>query len=125
MMYTDASAIFEGDPAATNTFEVIRTYPGFLAIALYRLAHALMVLEVPLLPRILTEHAHSQTGIDIHPAATIGELFCIDPGPGVVIGETAVIGNQAKVYQGVKLGAMSLEKFRANTRPHPHIQNRV
>src|SRR3546814_5273442 len=116
MMYTDASAIFEGDPAATNTFEVIRTYPGFLAIALYRLAHALMVLEVPLLPRILTEHAHSQTGIDIHPAATIGEFFCIDHGTGVVIGETAVIGNQVRVCQGVTMGAMSVEKFLANTR---------
>lgn len=125
VMYTDAAAIFEGDPAATSTFEVIRTYPGFLAIALYRLAHALMALEVPLLPRILTEHAHSQTGIDIHPAATIGEYFCIDHGTGVVIGETAVIGSQVKVYQGVTLGAMSVEKFLANTRRHPTIEDRV
>ncbi len=125
IMYTDATAIFEGDPAATSTFEVIRTYPGFLAIALYRLAHALIVLDVPLIPRILTEHAHSQTGIDIHPAATIGEYFCIDHGTGVVIGETAVIGNQVKVYQGVTLGAMSVEKFLANTRRHPTIEDRV
>lgn len=125
IMHTDATAIFEGDPAATSIFEVIRTYPGFLAIALYRLAHTLMDLEVPLIPRILTEYAHSQTGIDIHPAATIGEFFCIDHGTGVVIGETAVIGNQVKVYQGVTLGAMSVEKFLANTRRHPTIEDRV
>ncbi|GGC36328.1 serine acetyltransferase [Parapedobacter defluvii] len=125
MMYTDAAAIYEGDPAATSEFEVIRTYPGFLAIALYRLAHRLMTLDVPLLPRILTEHGHSQTGIDIHPAAQIGEYFCIDHGTGVVIGETAVIGNQVKIYQGVTLGAMSVEKFLANTRRHPTIQDRV
>ena len=125
IMYTDATAIFEGDPAATSTFEVIRTYPGFLAIALYRLAHALMTQDVPLLPRILTEHAHSQTGIDIHPAATIGAYFCIDHGTGVVIGETAVIGNRVKIYQGVTLGAMSVEKFLANTRRHPTIEDGV
>src|SRR5690606_35923337 len=124
-MYPDAAALFEGDPAAASTFEVTRTYPGFLAIALYRLAHDLMMLEVPLLPRILTEHAHSQTGIDIHPAAIIGEYFCIDHGTGVVIGETAVIGNQVKVYQGVTLGAMSVEKILANTRRHPTIEDRV
>ncbi|MFB2118696.1 serine O-acetyltransferase [Parapedobacter sp. 2B3] len=125
VMHTDAAAIFEGDPAATSTFEVIRTYPGFLAIALYRLAHALITLEVPLLPRILTEHAHSQTGIDIHPAAIIGEHFCIDHGTGVVIGETAVIGKHVKVYQGVTLGAMSVEKILANTRRHPTIEDGV
>ena len=125
VMHTDATAIFEGDPAAASTFEVIRTYPGFLAIALYRVAHALMVLEVPLLPRILAEYGHSQTGIDIHPAATIGEHFCIDHGTGVVIGETAVIGDQVKVYQGVTLGAMSVEKFLANTKRHPTIEDRV
>ncbi|WP_353124632.1 serine O-acetyltransferase [Parapedobacter pyrenivorans] len=125
VMHTDATAIYEGDPAATSTFEVIRTYPGFFAIALYRFAHALLTLEVPLLPRILTEYGHSQTGIDIHPAAAIGEYFCIDHGTGVVIGETAVIGHQVKVYQGVTLGAMSVEKFLANTRRHPTIEDRV
>jgi len=125
IMYTDAWAIYEGDPAATSEFEVIRTYPGFLAIALYRLAHHLMALDVPLLPRILTEYGHSQTGIDIHPAAKIGEYFCIDHGTGVVIGETAVIGNHVKIYQGVTLGAMSVEKFLANTRRHPTIEDRV
>ncbi len=124
-MYNDAAAIYEGDPAATSQFEVIRTYPGFLAIALYRLAHALLRLDVPLLPRILTEYAHSQTGIDIHPAAVIGEHCCIDHGTGVVIGETAVIGNHVKIYQGVTLGAMSVEKLLANTRRHPTIEDRV
>lgn len=125
VMYTDAQAIFEGDPAAVDNFEVIRTYPGFLAIALYRMAHALKDLDVPLIPRILTEHAHSQTGIDIHPGATIGEFFCIDHGTGVVIGETAVIGSRVKVYQGVTLGALSVEKILANTRRHPTIEDRV
>ncbi|MFC3197803.1 serine O-acetyltransferase [Parapedobacter deserti] len=125
IMYTDAAAIFSGDPAAVSEFEVIRTYPGFLAIALYRLAHALIILEVPLLPRILTEFGHSQTGIDIHPGAVIGEHFCIDHGTGVVIGETAVIGNHVKVYQGVTLGAMSVEKFLANRKRHPTIEDGV
>lgn len=125
MMYADAAGINEGDPAATSEFEVIRTYPGFLAIALYRLAHQLLRLDVPLLPRILTEYGHSQTGIDIHPAAQIGEHFCIDHGTGVVIGATAVIGNHVKIYQGVTLGAMSVEKILANTRRHPTIQDRV
>ncbi|MGK6353012.1 serine O-acetyltransferase [Parapedobacter sp. DT-150] len=125
IMYTDAAAIYEGDPAATSEFEVIRTYPGFLAIVLYRLAHALMRLEVPILPRILTEYGHSQTGIDIHPAAVIGEHFCIDHGTGVVVGETAIIGNQVKIYQGVTLGAMSVEKILANTKRHPTIEDRV
>jgi len=125
MLYTDAAGINEGDPAATSEFEVIRSYPGFLAIALYRLAHQLLVLDVPILPRILTEYGHSQTGIDIHPGAQIGEHFCIDHGTGVVIGETAVIGNHVKIYQGVTLGAMSVEKILANTRRHPTIQDRV
>ncbi|MBK1441720.1 serine acetyltransferase [Parapedobacter sp. ISTM3] len=125
VMYSDASAIYEGDPAAVSEFEVIRTYPGFLAIALYRVAHTLMNLSVPLLPRILTEYAHSQTGIDIHPAAVIGEYFCIDHGTGVVIGETAVIGDKVKIYQGVTLGAMSVEKLLANTKRHPTIEDRV
>ncbi|SEK97850.1 serine O-acetyltransferase [Parapedobacter koreensis] len=125
MMYSDASAIYEGDPAATSEFEVIRTYPGFLAIALYRFAHRLMTLEVPLLPRILTEHGHSKTGIDIHPAAVIGAYFCIDHGTGVVVGETAVIGSHVKIYQGVTLGAMSVEKLLANTKRHPTIEDHV
>ncbi|SFC51139.1 serine O-acetyltransferase [Parapedobacter composti] len=125
VMYTDARAIYEGDPAAVSEFEVVRTYPGFLAISLYRLAHTLLKLEVPVLPRILTEYGHSQTGIDIHPAAEVGEYFCIDHGTGVVIGETAVIGNAVKIYQGVTLGAMSVEKVLANTKRHPTIEDRV
>lgn len=125
ILYTDARAIYEGDPAAVSEFEVVRTYPGFQAISLYRLAHALLNLDVPVLPRILTEHAHAKTGIDIHPAAVIGEHFCIDHGTGVVIGETAVIGSAVKIYQGVTLGAMSVEKVLANTKRHPTIEDRV
>ncbi len=125
IMYTDAAAIYEGDPAATSEFEVIRTYPGFFAISLYRLAHALLQLEIPLIPRILTEHAHSATGIDIHPNATIGEYLFIDHGTGIVIGETAIIGNHVKLYQGVTLGALSVEKILANTKRHPTIEDHV
>ena len=125
IMYTDALAIYEGDPAATSEFEVIRTYPGFFAISLYRIAHALLQLEVPLIPRILTEHAHSATGIDIHPNASIGEYLFIDHGTGIVIGETAIIGNHVKLYQGVTLGALSVEKILADTKRHPTIEDRV
>ncbi len=125
VMYTDASAIYQGDPAATSEFEVIRTYPGFFAISLYRIAHALLQLDVPFIPRILTEHAHSATGIDIHPYAVIGEYLFIDHGTGIVIGETAIIGNHVKLYQGVTLGALSVEKVLANTKRHPTIEDRV
>ena len=106
----DADAMMSGDPAAVSNTEVIRTYPGFYAIAIYRLAHKLYQLEVPLVPRILTEYAHKLTGIDIHPGAVIGEQFCIDHGTGVVIGGTAHIGNNVKIYQGVTLGALSVKK---------------
>ena len=125
IMRTDAESIYDGDPAATSEFEVIRSYPGFFAISLYRLAHALLRLEVPLIPRILTEHAHSETGIDIHPGAVIGEYLFIDHGTGIVIGETAVIGNRVKLYQGVTLGALSVEKVLANTKRHPTIEDDV
>lgn len=125
IMRTDAEAIYQGDPAATTEFEVIRSYPGFFAISLYRLAHALLRLDVPLIPRILTEHAHSATGIDIHPGAVIGEYLFIDHGTGIVIGETAVIGNRVKLYQGVTLGALSVEKILANTKRHPTIEDGV
>lgn len=125
VMYTDATAIYAGDPAASSEFEVIRTYPGFFAISLYRMAHALLKLDVPLIPRVLTEHAHSATGIDIHPNAAIGEYLFIDHGTGIVIGETAVIGNQVKLYQGVTLGALSVEKILAHTKRHPTIEDRV
>ena len=121
----DAVAISLGDPAAANVTEVIRTYPGFFAIAVFRLAHAFYQLEVPLIPRILTEHAHSSTGIDIHPGATIGENFCIDHGTGVVIGETVNIGDNVKIYQGVTLGALSVQKELAKTKRHPTIEDNV
>ncbi|WP_239494972.1 serine O-acetyltransferase EpsC [Pedobacter yulinensis] len=124
-MNTDIRAILSGDPAATSEFEVIRCYPGFLAIALYRIAHELLVAAVPILPRILTEYAHSVTGIDIHPGASIGEYLYIDHGTGLVIGETTVIGNHVKLYQGVTLGALSVEKYMANTKRHPTIGDHV
>jgi serine O-acetyltransferase len=121
----DAEAIGTGDPAAYNVNEVIRTYPGFLAIAVYRLAHALYQLEVPLLPRVLSEYAHSKTGIDIHPGAIIGPHFCIDHGTGIVIGQTTLIGRHVKVYQGVTLGALSVEKYMARMKRHPTIEDQV
>ena len=121
----DAHAILKGDPAAASLTEVIRTYPGFYAIAVYRLAHEFYKLRVPLIPRILTEHAHGKTGIDIHPGATIGDNFCIDHGTGVVIGETVIIGKDVKVYQGVTLGALSVRKELAKTKRHPTIEDRV
>lgn len=121
----DAHAICEGDPAATSTQEVIRTYPGFLAIAIYRLAHELYTMEVPLIPRVLTEYAHSLTGIEIHPGAKVGEYFCIDHGTGIVIGQTAEIGNYVKLYQGVTLGALSVSKDMKDTKRHPTIEDNV
>ncbi|MER2996462.1 serine O-acetyltransferase EpsC [Pontibacter populi] len=121
----DAEAITKGDPAAQSMEEVIRTYPGFKAVALYRLAHAMRRLQIPLLPRVISAFAHARTGIDIHPGATIGEYFCIDHGTGVVIGETTIIGNCVKVYQGVTLGAISVEKSMANIKRHPTIEDHV
>ncbi len=110
ILNTDILAIYEGDPAAQSRFEVIRTYPGFYAICFYRIAHMLYNFGIPLVPRILTEYAHSKTGIDIHPAASIGEYFYIDHGTGIVIGETSTIGRYVKLYQGVTLGALSVKK---------------
>ena len=121
----DARAIQEGDPAAINTAEVIRTYPGFLAIAVYRIAHAFFRQGVPLIPRILTEYAHGKTGVDIHPGASIGDRFCIDHATGLVIGETVSIGSDVKIYQGVTLGALSVKKELAMTKRHPTIGDRV
>jgi len=106
-LHTDVIAAYNGDPAAKSFGEVIFCYPSIRAISNYRIAHALLKLEVPLIPRIITEMAHSETGIDIHPGATIGDYFTIDHGTGVVIGETAIIGNNVKMYQGVTLGAKS------------------
>ncbi len=125
ILNTDAEALLNGDPAARSKFEVIRAYPGFYALCFYRIAHALYKLDVPLLPRILTEFAHSKTGIDIHPAAEIGEHFFIDHGTGTVIGETTHIGNHVKLYQGVTLGAMSIDKSMAFTKRHPTVEDHV
>ncbi|HLT79675.1 MAG TPA: serine O-acetyltransferase [Cyclobacteriaceae bacterium] len=125
MLINDAISMLEGDPASTTQHEVIRTYPGFYAIAAYRVANVLLKLEVPDIPRIITEHAHSKTGIDIHPGATIGEFFCIDHGTGVVIGETTHIGSHVKIYQGVTLGALSVSKEDAKRKRHPTIEDHV
>lgn len=121
----DAEAICKGDPAAFDIQEVIRIYPGFLAIYHHRIAHEFYKMNIKYLPRILSEDVHSKTGIDIHPGATIGEYFCIDHGTGIVIGETTVIGNWVKIYQGVTLGALSVEKGMAKTKRHPTIENHV
>ncbi len=124
---TDVQAAFDGDPAAANTDEVIFSYPGLFAVTVYRLAHVLYELQVPILPRMMTEHAHSLTGIDIHPGAQIGEYFFIDHGTGVVIGETTVIGRGVKLYQGVTLGGLSTrggQSLRGRKR-HPTIEDEV
>ena len=124
---SDVRAAYEGDPAAKSHDEIIFSYPGLYAISVYRVAHKLFALGVPMLPRIMTEHAHSTTGIDIHPGATIGGRFVIDHGTGVVIGETTEIGENVRIYQGVTLGALSLpkdagEKLRGKKR-HPTIED--
>ncbi len=129
-LHKDVIAAYNGDPAAKSYGEVIFCYPGIRAISNYRIAHALLKLDVPLIPRIITEMAHSETGIDIHPGATIGEYFTIDHGTGVVIGETAIIGNNVKMYQGVTLGAKSFPLDKDGNpikgiNRHPHIGNDV
>lgn len=108
-IFTDVNATYLGDPAAISTDEVIYCYPAIRAISNYRIAHELVKLEVPIIPRMISEQAHSETGIDIHPAATIGEGFTIDHGTGIVVGATAIIGNNVKLYQGVTLGAKSFD----------------
>ena len=121
----DAEAIAAGDPAAESVDEIVAAYPGFLAIAIHRIAHEIHHLGVPILPRLLAEVAHTRTGVDIHPGASIGRSFCIDHGTGVVVGETAEIGDDVKLYQGVTLGALSVAKSAAGTKRHPTIGNRV
>ncbi|ATB27491.1 serine O-acetyltransferase EpsC [Melittangium boletus] len=121
----DADAIFQADPAARSVDEVILTYPGFYAIAIYRVAHALHTLGCPLLPRLLSELAHERTGVDIHPGANIGRRFVIDHGTGVVIGETTQIGDGVNIYQGVTLGALQVEKSLADKKRHPTIEDNV
>ena len=121
----DAAAITAGDPAARSLGEVILSYPGLEAIIVYRIAHFLFKAGVPTIPRIMTEHTHGKTGIDIHPGAEIGESFFIDHGTGIVIGETTVIGNNVKLYQGVTLGALSLQKDLTDKKRHPTIEDDV
>ena len=127
MVQTDLEAAYEGDPAATSMAEIIFAYPGLFAITVYRLAHVLYALQVPMLPRIMSEHAHSITGIDIHPGATIGKYFFIDHGTGIVVGETTLIGDNVKIYQGVTLGALSTRGGQSlrGKRRHPTIEDNV
>ncbi|WP_295157813.1 serine O-acetyltransferase [uncultured Ruminococcus sp.] len=124
---TDVQAAYDGDPAAYSEDEIIYSYPGLFAILVNRIAHELFLLNVPVIPRMMTEYAHSETGIDIHPGATIGKYFFIDHGTGIVIGETTVIGNNVKIYQGVTLGALSTrggQSLRSKKR-HPTIEDNV
>lgn len=121
----DVQAMLDGDPAARNRDEVVRTYPGVRAMAAYRVGYALWDLGVPLFARMISEYAHRLTGIDIHPAASIGRRFCIDHGTGIVIGATAVVGNDVKIYQGVTLGGLSVRKQDADVKRHPTIEDRV
>ena len=130
MLAEDIVAAYEGDPAAQSTMEVVMSYPGLLAIAVHRLAHVLYQRKVPLIPRVMSEYAHSRTGIDIHPGATIGPGFFIDHGTGVVIGETCVIGRRVKLYQGVTLGARSFAKdadgkLVKGIKRHPDVEDNV
>jgi serine O-acetyltransferase len=130
LLDTDVAAAYEGDPAAANTEEIILCYPGVQAIAVHRLAHPLYLMGVPLLPRIMNEWAHQRTGVDIHPGATIGPYFFIDHGTGVVIGETTIIGERVKIYQGVTLGALSFPRNDDGSlvkggKRHPTLENGV
>jgi serine O-acetyltransferase len=122
-IYTDAVALCEGDPSATSINEVILTYPGLEAIATHRIAEFFYKSNIPILPRALSEVVHGRTGIDIHPGAKIGKSFYIDHGTGVVIGETAIIGENVKIYQGVTLGALSVDKTLAQKKRHPTIED--
>lgn len=124
---TDIQAAYDGDPAAYSTDEIIFCYPGVFAITVYRIAHELFIMNVPMIPRIISEYAHSATGIDIHPGATIGKHFFIDHGTGVVIGETTIIGDNVKIYQGVTLGGLSTRKGQQlkGVKRHPTIGNNV
>ncbi|MFP4369629.1 MAG: serine O-acetyltransferase [Bacteroidota bacterium] len=123
LLLLDAAAMEKGDPAASSIDEVIITYPGFFAVAIYRMANIFYQMDVSLLPRLLTEYANQRTGIDINPGARIGRSFCIDHGNGIVIGETSVIGDNVKIYQGVTLGALSVKKELAKQKRHPTIED--
>ncbi|SKC05798.1 serine O-acetyltransferase [Soonwooa buanensis] len=121
----DAKSILEFDPAADSLEEVYLAYPGIFATYVYRISHQLWLQEVKILPRVISEYAHSKTGIDIHPGASIGKSFFIDHGTGIVIGETSVIGNNVKIYQGVTLGALNVSKEKAHQKRHPNIEDDV
>ena len=127
LLFTDLEATFEGDPAAKSKEEIVFSYPGFYAIMVYRVAHVLYQLGAPFIPRMMTEHAHGKTGIDINPGAEIGEYFFIDHGTGIVIGETTVIGKRVKLYQNVTLGALSPRKGQSlsGTKRHPTVEDDV
>ena len=131
LVESDVIAAYEGDPAATSRMEVVMAYPGLYAVTVHRLAHELYRMKVPIIPRVMSELAHSKTGIDIHPGATIGERFFIDHGTGVVIGETTVIGRNVKLYQGVTLGALSFDKdpvtgaLVKGVKRHPNVEDNV
>ncbi len=127
LVQMDLEAAYDGDPAASSMEEIIYSYPGLYAITVYRLAHELYTLGVPMIPRVMTEHAHSVTGIDIHPGATIGRYFFIDHGTGIVVGQTTVIGDRVKLYQGVTLGALSTRGGQSlrGKRRHPTIEDNV
>ncbi len=127
LIETDVQAAYDGDPAAFSKDEIIYSYPGLFAILVNRIAHELFLLDVPVIPRMMTEYAHRETGIDIHPGATIGKYFFIDHGTGIVIGETTVIGNNVKIYQGVTLGALSTRGGQAlkDKKRHPTIEDNV
>jgi serine O-acetyltransferase len=130
MLVLDVAAAFEGDPAAGSVDEIILAYPGLYAITVHRLAHELHLLGVPLMPRIMSEHAHTRTGVDIHPGATIGKSFFIDHGTGVVVGETTVIGDRVRLYQGVTLGALTVPReengvVRRGAKRHPTVEDDV
>ncbi|WP_185853122.1 serine O-acetyltransferase [Blattabacterium cuenoti] len=121
----DAYAIFESDPAATVIEEIFISYPGFFATALYRIAHQFWIQKIPIIPRLITEYAHSKTGVDIHASAEIGNAFAIDHGTGIVIGSSTKIGNKVKIYQGVTLGAIHVDKKLSNQKRHPTIEDQV
>lgn len=125
LLWLDAEAGYKGDPAAESIHEVILAYPGFFAIFVHRLAHIFHQMGVPVFPRIMSEYAHERTGIDIHPGATIGHTFFMDHGTGIVVGETTIIGNNVKIYQGVTLGALSVKKELAGRQRHPIIEDNV
>jgi serine O-acetyltransferase len=121
----DAASFLKNDPASTCIEEVYLAYPGFYAISVYRLSHQLFVLKVPILPRMMSEYVHGITGIDIHPGATIGDSFFVDHGTGIVIGETAIIKNNVKIFQGVTLGGIQVKKSMKSTKRHPTIEDNV